>query len=71
MDEGRFPPGTLLAQRYRLASLLGRAGSRMRAGMCVRNEDQATKDRHDREALVASLRDALSHGDKSLVGDKG
>ena len=38
--------------------------------VCV-NEDQATKDRHDREAVVASLRDALSHGDKSLVGNKG
>ena len=35
------------------------------------NEDQATKDRHDREAVVASLRDALQHGDKSLVGNKG
>jgi len=38
--------------------------------VCV-NEDQATKDRHDREAVVASLREALSHGDKSLVGNKG
>ena len=37
---------------------------------CV-NEDQATKDRHDRDAVVASLRDALSRGDKSLVGNKG
>jgi len=35
------------------------------------NEDQATRDRHDREAVVASLRDALSKGDKSLVGNKG
>jgi len=35
------------------------------------NEDQATKDRHDREAVAASLRDALKHGDKSLVGNKG
>ena len=35
------------------------------------NEDQATKDRHDREAVVASLRDALRKGDKSLVGNKG
>jgi len=35
------------------------------------NEDQATKDRHDREAVVASLRDALGQGDKSLVGNKG
>ena len=35
------------------------------------NEDQAKKDRHDREAVVASLRDALGKGDKSLVGNKG
>ncbi|MGC9199890.1 MAG: IS1634 family transposase [Acidobacteriaceae bacterium] len=38
--------------------------------VCV-NVEQATKDRHDREAVVASLRDALSKGDKSLVGNKG
>jgi transposase len=38
--------------------------------VCV-NEDQATKDRRDREAVVASLRDALGKGDKSLVGNKG
>ena len=38
--------------------------------VCV-NEDQATKDRFDREAVVASLRDALGNGDKSLVGNKG
>jgi transposase len=38
--------------------------------VCV-NEDQATKDRHDREAVVAALRDALRQGDKSLVGNKG
>ena len=35
------------------------------------NEDQASKDRHDREAVVAALRDALRQGDKSLVGNKG
>ncbi len=35
------------------------------------NEDQAEKDRHDREAIVASLRDALTCGDKSLIGNKG
>src|SRR5450631_3659523 len=38
--------------------------------VCV-NEDQATKDRFDREAVVSSLRDALGNGDKSLVGNKG
>ena len=35
------------------------------------NEDQAKKDRFDREAVVASLRAALGRGDKSLVGNKG
>ena len=38
--------------------------------VCV-NEAQATEDRYDREAVVASLRDALRHGDRSLVGNKG
>ncbi len=38
--------------------------------VCV-NEDQATKDRHDREAIVASLKDALKQGDKSLIGNRG
>jgi transposase len=45
-------------------------GDARRYVVCV-NEDQATKDRHDREAVVASLRDALGKGDKSLVGNKG
>jgi len=35
------------------------------------NEDQAKKDRLDREAVVASLRDALKQGNKALVGNKG
>jgi hypothetical protein len=35
------------------------------------NEDQAKKDRADREAIVGSLRDQLKRGDKSLVGNKG
>lgn len=38
--------------------------------VCV-NPEQARKDRHDREAIVAGLRLALPHGDKSLVGNKG
>ncbi len=33
------------------------------------NPEQARKDRHDREAVVAALRLALPHGDKSLVGN--
>jgi len=35
------------------------------------NDDEATKDRHDREAIVAALRQALKHGDKSLIGNRG
>jgi len=38
--------------------------------LCL-NEDEATKDRHDREAIVAALRDALHQGDTALVGNKG
>jgi hypothetical protein len=35
------------------------------------NEEQAVKDRADREAILASLEDQLKRGDKSLVGNKG
>jgi hypothetical protein len=35
------------------------------------NPDEATKDRHDREAIVAALEKALGQGDKSLIGNKG
>lgn len=35
------------------------------------NEDQAAKDRHDREAIVGALEAALKQGDKSLIGNKG
>lgn len=35
------------------------------------NEEQARKDRTDREAIVAALREQLQQGDKSLVGNKG
>lgn len=38
--------------------------------VCV-NEDQAAKDRYDREAVVTALREALRRGDKSLVGNRG
>jgi len=35
------------------------------------NEEERRKDAHDREAILASLREALKRGDKSLVGNKG
>ena len=35
------------------------------------NEEERRKDAHDRQAIVASLREALKAGDKSLVGNKG
>lgn len=35
------------------------------------NEEQARKDRADREAIVAALTDRLRHGAKSLVGNRG
>jgi transposase len=35
------------------------------------NEEQARKDRADRDAIVASLRAQLKQGDKSLIGNKG
>ncbi len=35
------------------------------------NDEQATKDRHDREAVLKKLADQLEHGPKSLVGNKG
>lgn len=35
------------------------------------NEEEARKDVHDREAIVASLRQQLKQGDKSLVGNRG
>lgn len=38
--------------------------------VCV-NEDEVTKDRADREAILAGLREQLQRGDKSLVGNKG
>ena len=35
------------------------------------NQDQAKKDRADREAIVEGLRDQLKRGDKSLIGNQG
>lgn len=36
-----------------------------------RNEEQAAKDRHDREAIIVALEEALKKGDKSLIGNNG
>jgi hypothetical protein len=35
------------------------------------NETQARKNAHDREAIIASLKDKLKAGDKTLVGNSG
>ena len=35
------------------------------------NEEERRKDARDRQAILASLREALKQGDKSLVGNKG
>jgi len=35
------------------------------------NEEERRKDVHDREAIVAHLKEQLRQGDKSLVGNKG
>lgn len=36
-----------------------------------RNEEEARKDQHDREAIITALRQQLKQGDKSLVGNRG
>jgi hypothetical protein len=36
-----------------------------------RNAEQAAKDKHDREAIIAALEEALKKGDKSLIGNNG
>ena len=38
--------------------------------LCL-NEEERRKDAHDREAIVAHLKEQLRQGDKSLVGNKG
>jgi transposase len=35
------------------------------------NEEERRKDAHDREAIVAHLKEQLRNGDKSLIGNKG
>jgi len=47
------------------------SGTDARRYIVCHNIKQAEKDAADREAIVASLRDALKAGDKQLVGNKG
>jgi len=47
------------------------ADGRDRRYIICHNEEQAAKDRADREAILAALEDQLKQGDKSLVGNKG
>ena len=47
------------------------ADGRDRRFVVCHNVEQAEKDRHDREAIVAALEDQLKSGAKSLVGNKG
>jgi len=46
-------------------------GDDRRRYVVCRNDEQARKDAYDRDATVAALREALGHGDKQLVGNKG
>jgi hypothetical protein len=71
-DHGRFVPLTIPRQGRPDTELEAKAvtlGGR-RYIVC-RNLAEAEKDAADREAIVASLRRALRHGDKALVGNRG
>jgi hypothetical protein len=60
------PPGNGLAPlKVKQVGVAGR-----RYIVCL-NEDQAKKDRADREAIVEALREQLKQGNKSLVGNRG
>jgi len=54
-----------------LVPVVDRLKTRFGVGNICMNEEQATKDRADREAIVCSLREALKRGDKLLIGNKG
>ena len=51
-------------------SFIDEQGRKRRYIVC-HNEEQAAKDRADREAILAALEDQLKRGDKALVGNKG
>ncbi len=62
---GSKDPSPLEVKEIRFDDLPG-----IRHVVC-RNEEQARKDRHDREAILAALETALKRGDKSLIGNDG
>jgi hypothetical protein len=59
-------PSPLQVKEVRVADEDG-----LRRYIVCRNEDQATKDAHDRLAIVEALVQALKRGDKSLIGNNG
>jgi hypothetical protein len=62
---GSKDPSPLEVKEVRFDDLPG-----IRHVIC-RNEEQARKDRHDRDAILAALEVALKRGDKSLIGNDG
>ncbi len=75
-DRGMISEKTLAdLQERKIDYILGARMRRQMVGerryiVCV-NEDQRKKDAADREAIIASLREKLKQGGKSLVGNKG
>ncbi len=57
--------------RRRLRLVASRTASRDHRYVVCRNQDEARKDAADRQAIVASLREQLRSGAKSLVGNRG
>lgn len=62
---GKKDPSPLEVKEIRFDDLPG-----IRHVVC-RNEEQARKDQHDREAILGALEAALKRGDKSLIGNDG
>jgi transposase len=65
--ENSKSPSPLAVKDVRFAGSDGR----QRRWVVCHNEEQARKDRADREAIVAALEDQLRRGEKSLVGNRG
>jgi hypothetical protein len=70
MDYGLKVFQSATMQRIRPRSKSRRWVKERRYIVCL-NEEERRKDAHDREAIVAHLKEQLRSGDKSLVGNKG